>query len=206
MRPLSRHGRLPSAPATLLKLPSNPLARAPSTPASWIGFAPFYHDNPRDVHAPEAINAVAELLAESGRDLHDRRSFEAAVGQYEFLRTQYPTSSLRTGALLAEGQIAENDLQDVALARDKYQLLLKSSPHSALAEQAQAGLASLAGRQNAGTSPLAAGASTAASSSRDPRAAASLPNSKSGSGSQGRQGTEPSRRASCWRGTGRTAS
>ncbi len=130
-------------------------------------FRAIYHDNPRDPHAPEAINAVAELLAESGRDLHDRRSFEAAVAQYEFLRTQYPGSSLRTGALLAEGQIAENDLRDPALAREKYQLLLKSYPKSALAEQAQAGLASLSNRQHAGT-PLAA---TANPVSRDPRAA-----------------------------------
>ncbi len=133
-------------------------------------FRAVYHDNPRDLHAPEAINAVAELLAESGRDLHDRRSFEAALGQYEFLRTQYPTSSLRTGALLAEGQIAENDLHDAALAREKYQLLLKSYPKSALAEQAQAGLASLSNRQHAGTSNLAAG-SVPTATARDPRSA-----------------------------------
>ena len=108
----------------------------------------IYHLNPADPHAPEAINAVAELLAESGRDLHDRGSFEAAVGQYDFLRTQYPGSSLRVGALLAQGQIAENDLHDPILARTKYQLLLKSYPHSALAEQARAGIASLAHRQH----------------------------------------------------------
>ncbi len=123
-------------------------------------FRGVYHDNPRDSHAPEAINAVAELLAESGRDLHDRRSFEAAVGQYEFLRTQYPTSSLRVGALLAEGQIAENDLHDSALAREKYQLLLKSYPKSALAEQAGAGLASLRTRGNAGGALAANGGAT----------------------------------------------
>ena len=44
--------------------------------------------------------------------------FAAAVGQYEFLRTQYPGSSLRVGALLAEGQIYENDLHDAAAARE----------------------------------------------------------------------------------------
>ena len=129
-------------------------------------FRGVYHDNPRDPHAPEAINAVAELLAESGRDLHDRRSFEAALGQYEFLRTQYPMSSLRTGALLAEGQIAENDLRDPALAREKYQLLLRSYPKSALAEQAQAGLASLRNRQSAGTTLPANSASADTRSSR----------------------------------------
>lgn len=110
-------------------------------------FRAIYHDNPRDPHAPEAINAVAELLAEAARDLHDRKSFAAAVGQYDFLRTQYPGSSLRIGALLAAGQIAENDLHDAALAREKYQLLLISYPRSALAEQARAGIASLTARQ-----------------------------------------------------------
>ncbi len=150
-------------------------------------FRAVYHDNPRDVHAPEAINAVAELLAESGRDLHDRRSFEAAVGQYEFLRTQYPTSSLRVGALLAEGQIAENDLHDAGLAREKYQLLLKSYPQSALAEQAQAGLASLANRQRTATATLAASAGPA--SARDPRSAAAGAGGPAQGGSgQGKEG------------------
>ncbi len=142
-------------------------------------FRTVYHDNPRDTHAPEAINAVAELLAESGRDLHDRRSFEAALGQYEFLRTQYPTSSLRTGALLAEGQIAENDLHDAALAREKYQLLLKSYPKSALAEQAQAGLASLSSRQHPGTTPAVTAShdprTIAASATSAPQAASNAP-------------------------------
>ena len=63
----------------------------------------IYHANPADVHAPAAVNAVAELLAEQGRGLHDAKSLKAAVGQYEFLRTQYPGSSLRVQALLAEG-------------------------------------------------------------------------------------------------------
>ena len=57
------------------------------------------------MHAPRAVNAVAELLAEQGRALHDAKSLKAAVGQYEFLRTQYPGSSLRVRALLAEAQI-----------------------------------------------------------------------------------------------------
>jgi N-acetylmuramoyl-L-alanine amidase len=59
------------------------------------GFRAVYHDAPGDVHAPDSVNAVAELLAEQGRGLHDARSLKAAVGQYEFLRTQYPGSSLR---------------------------------------------------------------------------------------------------------------
>src|ERR1035437_8961162 len=103
----------------------------------------IYHANPADVHAPAAANAVAELLAEQGRSLHDAKSSTAAVGQYEFLRTQYPASSLGVEALLAEGQIEEDDLGDKAAASEKYKLLLKEHPKSEQAEEAMAGLASL---------------------------------------------------------------
>ena len=107
------------------------------------GFRAVYHDAPGDVHAPESVNAVAELLAEQGRGLHDAKSLKAAVGQYEFLRTQYPGSSLRVGALLAEAQIEENDLHDSDAARERYALLVKRYPRSAQAEEAKAGLDSL---------------------------------------------------------------
>jgi N-acetylmuramoyl-L-alanine amidase len=133
------------------------------------GFRAVYHDAPGDVHAPDSVNAVAELLTEQGRGLHDAKSLKAAVGQYEFLRTQYPGSSLRVGALLAEAQIEENDLQDADAARERYALLVKKYPRSALAEEAQAGLDSLAsldsrdqgrgkreeGRENGGSGELA---------------------------------------------------
>src|ERR1700733_13473506 len=107
------------------------------------GFRAVYHDAPGDVHAPESVNAVAELLAEQGRGLHDAKSLKAAVGQYEFLRTQYPGSSLRVGALLAEAQIEENDLHDAEAARERYSLLVKQYPRSEKAEEARAGLGSL---------------------------------------------------------------
>ena len=111
--------------------------------AAMDGFRAVYHQTPGDVHAPDSVNAVAELLAEQGRELHDAKSLKAAVGQYEFLRTQYPGSSLRVGALLAEAQIYENDLQDAAAARERYALLVKQYPRSEQAEEAKAGIASL---------------------------------------------------------------
>lgn len=115
------------------------------------GFRAIYHDAPQDMHAAEAVNAVAELLTEQGRGLRDGKALKAAMGQYEFLRTQYPGSSLRVGALLAEGQIEENDLRDGAAARERYSLLLTQYPRSVLAEEARAGVASLdAARQGTG--------------------------------------------------------
>jgi N-acetylmuramoyl-L-alanine amidase len=102
----------------------------------------IYHANPRDPHAPDAINAVAELLAEQGRDLDDEKSLRAALGQYEFLRTQYPASTLRAPALLAEARIERDDLGDEKAARDKLAALLKESPRSEAAKSARTVLAS----------------------------------------------------------------
>jgi N-acetylmuramoyl-L-alanine amidase len=107
------------------------------------GYRAIYYAHPGDIHAAAAVNAVAELLAEQGRGLRDASISKAAVRQYEFLRTQYPGSSLRVQALLAEGQIEENDLNDATAARERYKLLLKDYPRSEQAEEARAGLASV---------------------------------------------------------------
>ncbi len=107
------------------------------------GFRAIYHEAPRSKYAAASVNAVAELLAEQGRGLHDAKSLKAAVGQYEFLRKEYPGSSLRVAALLAQAQIYENDLHDAAAAKERYSLLVKQYPKSAQAEEARAGLDSL---------------------------------------------------------------
>src|ERR1700744_2825530 len=57
------------------------------------GFRAIYHGQPTDVHASRAVQQVAELLAEQGRELHDAKSLQDAAGQYEFLRTNYPQSA-----------------------------------------------------------------------------------------------------------------
>jgi N-acetylmuramoyl-L-alanine amidase len=105
------------------------------------GFRAIYHANPRDAHAADAINAVAEVLAEQGRELDDAQSLKAAVGQYEFLRTQYPASPLRAQALLAEARIERDDLGDAALAKAKLKQLVKESPRSEAAADARKELA-----------------------------------------------------------------
>src|SRR3984885_3625461 len=127
---------------TLEAMPEGTRTKADYTRAM-DGFRAVYHESPRDVHAPAAVNAVAELLAEQGRGLHDAKSLKAAVGQYEFLRTQYPASSLDVQALLTEGQIEQDDLGDAAVAKEKYKLLLKTHPKSEQAEEAKAGLESV---------------------------------------------------------------
>jgi N-acetylmuramoyl-L-alanine amidase len=106
-------------------------------------FRAIYHDNPRDLHAADAIGNVAELLAEEGREFSDDLSLRNAVGQYEFLRSQYPTSPLRTTALLAEARIESEDLGDASLAREKYQEILREAPRSKAASEARVQLAAL---------------------------------------------------------------
>ena len=106
-------------------------------------FRAVYHENPAAAHAPDAVFAVAELLAEQGRALGDRQSLHAAVGQYEFLRTQYPASGLRARALLAEGNIEAKDLGDARMAREKYAALVHEAPRSQSAGEARAELAGL---------------------------------------------------------------
>ena len=107
------------------------------------GFRAVYHGDPGDAHAAEAVKAVAEVLTEQGRELGDPGSLKAAVGQYEFLRSQYPASSLRTAALLAEARIEDRDLGDETGARDKYRVLVKEAPHSESAAEARSALLEL---------------------------------------------------------------
>ena len=128
----------------LESIPPGARTRAEYTEAM-DGFRAIYHQSPGDQYAAAAVNAVAELLAEQGRGSHDPKALKDAVGQYEFLRKQYPGSSLRVGALLAEAQIYENDLHDREGARTQYALLVKDYPRSEQAEEARAGLTSLTG-------------------------------------------------------------
>ena len=81
-----------------------------------------------------------------------------------FCGPQYPGSSLRVAALLAEGQIEANDLGDSAAATERYKLLLKQYPHSQQAEEAHAALDGIAsgGSRVATSRPAPAVAATVA--------------------------------------------
>ncbi|MEK6398789.1 MAG: AMIN domain-containing protein, partial [Terriglobus sp.] len=103
----------------------------------------IYHGNPADVHAPESIYNVGLLLADQARTLREPKMLTAAIGQFEFLRTQYPRSSFRIPALLEEAHVAANDMRDVKLARTKYAAFVEEYPQSSHIEEAQAALKSL---------------------------------------------------------------
>ncbi len=103
----------------------------------------IYHDDPASPKADASIFAVAQLLAEQGRVLRDEKSSHDAIGQYEFLRREYPGSRYRADALLAEGDIYFRDLNDRPQAKTTYQDFLKQYPHNAEAAEARASLKAL---------------------------------------------------------------
>ena len=87
----------------------------------------IYHDNPASPKADASVFAVAELLTEEGRHFSDQTLLHDAIGQYEFLRLQYPASRYRFSALFAEGEIYRHDLVDRDEAKNKFQQFLRST-------------------------------------------------------------------------------
>ncbi len=63
-----------------------------------------YHDDPSSPKAETSILAVAQLLGEQGRIFSDARLLQDAIGQYEYLKFQYPASRRRFATQIAEGE------------------------------------------------------------------------------------------------------
>jgi len=96
-----------------------------------------YHTAPTSIKADAAVVAVAELLAESARVLDDERRFQSAIGQYEFLRKEYPGSKYRFDALFTIGEIYHEDLEDADKAKENFEEFLRRYPNHRLAEDAR---------------------------------------------------------------------
>jgi N-acetylmuramoyl-L-alanine amidase len=62
----------------------------------------IYHNNPAAPKADASALAVAQLLTEEGSLFSEPKMLHDAMGQYAFLRVQYPGN--RYGALIAEGE------------------------------------------------------------------------------------------------------
>lgn len=102
-----------------------------------------YYLDPGSGKAPASVVAVAELLADMGRQFHDAKMSHAAVGQYNFLRREYPGSQYRSDALYTIAQIYKDDLHDLTQARAAYQEFLKHYPRNHHADEARQALADL---------------------------------------------------------------
>ena len=103
-----------------------------------------YYVFPASSKADASVVAVAEILAEMGRQFApDDNDLHAAIAQYEFLRREYPGSKYRVEAMFTIAQIYKEDLGDGAAAKATFEEFLKKYPRSQLAPKAQEALAEL---------------------------------------------------------------
>jgi N-acetylmuramoyl-L-alanine amidase len=110
----------------------------------------IYHSDPASPRADASIAAVADLLAEEGRVFQDAKALRDAIGQYEFLRHEYPASRFRFSALLTEGEIYQRDFGDLPQAKAIYLNYLRLYPESPLTEEARTELRNIRHLQVAG--------------------------------------------------------
>jgi len=103
-----------------------------------------YYVAPGSSKADASVIAVAEILADMGRQFQpDEKDLRAAIGEYDFLRREYPGSKYRFQALFTIGQIYKEDLGDDNAARQTFQEFLHHYPHNPLAPKARQALAEL---------------------------------------------------------------
>jgi N-acetylmuramoyl-L-alanine amidase len=103
----------------------------------------IYHGDPASPKADASVSAVGDLMAEEGRIFQDEKALHDAIGQYEFLRKEYPASRYRFSALLTIGEIQLRDLNDRESARATFQEFLKLYPQNPLANEAKIELTNL---------------------------------------------------------------
>ena len=97
----------------------------------------IYYGAPTSTKADPSVVAVAELMVEMGRRFGDNRILRSSIGQYQFLRREYPGSKYRFDALFTIGEIYKDDLGDTARARLAFQEFLRRYPRHHLADQAR---------------------------------------------------------------------
>jgi N-acetylmuramoyl-L-alanine amidase len=96
-----------------------------------------YLGAPASTKADPSVVAVAETLVEMGRRFNDDKILNEAVGQYKFLRREYPGSRYRFDGLFTIGEIYKDDLHDSEAARTTFQEFLRRYPHNRLADDAR---------------------------------------------------------------------
>ena len=103
-----------------------------------------YYVAPDSSKADASVVAVAELLAEMGRQFEPGdKDLNSAIREYEFLRHEYPGSKYRFQALFTIGQIYKEDLGDEQAARKTFEEFLAHYPRNSLAPEARKALAEL---------------------------------------------------------------
>ena len=100
-----------------------------------------YYGAPASAKADPSVAAVADLLAEMGRSCSDEGDLRSAIGQYKFLRREYPGSRDRFDALFKIAQIYQDDLKDPAQGKAVFEEFLRRYPRHHLADAARNALA-----------------------------------------------------------------
>jgi N-acetylmuramoyl-L-alanine amidase len=100
-----------------------------------------YYGAPASAKADPSVVAVADLLVEMGRCFDNDKDLRSAIGQYKFLRREYPGSRDRFQALFNVAQIYQDDLKEPAQAKPVYQEFLRRYPRNHLADAARNALA-----------------------------------------------------------------
>jgi N-acetylmuramoyl-L-alanine amidase len=103
-----------------------------------------YYTAPTSNKADASALAVADLLVEYGRRFDDEKSFNDAIGQYEFLRREYPGSRYRIEALFTIAQVYREDLGDKDKAKSTFEDVARKYPGTDLAAQAKDALGDMA--------------------------------------------------------------
>jgi N-acetylmuramoyl-L-alanine amidase len=96
-----------------------------------------YYGAPASAEAAPSVVAVADLLMEMGRSFDNASDLRAAIGQYKFLRREYPGSRHRFEALFNIAQIYQDDLKEPAQAKPVFEEFLRRYPRNRLADQAR---------------------------------------------------------------------
>jgi N-acetylmuramoyl-L-alanine amidase len=102
-----------------------------------------YYGAPTSTKADPSVVAVAETMVEMGRRFDDDKILNDAIGQYRFLRREYPGSKYRCDALFTIGEIYNDDLNNPDKARATFDEFLHRYPHNRLATDAQNAIADL---------------------------------------------------------------
>ena len=124
-----------------------------------------YYTAPTSSKADVSALAVGDLMVEYGRAFEDTKSLTGSIGQYEFLRREYPGSRYRFEALFTMGQVYREDIGDNDKARETFNEFLKRYPGHELAEQARQALSEMAAEEKAAKNGRKAGKAEAKSES-----------------------------------------
>ncbi len=93
--------------------------------------------NPAYANTPVALNEIAELYRQMGREFSSDSYFLQSIKVYRFLADQYPQNRIARDAAFSVGEVYRDDLEDPDEARKAFQDFIARFPKSDKVAQAQ---------------------------------------------------------------------